>query len=74
MRVLVTLSPRMYRHAIALSVHRDRPGIDVRVSPPEAAAGEIEAFHPHLLVHNDTAPIPEGVLGGVPVAVAVSMA
>jgi hypothetical protein len=66
MRVLVTVPPRMYREAIALSVHRDRPHLDVRVAPPEAAAGQIEAFRPHLLVHNDTAPIPEGVLGDVP--------
>jgi hypothetical protein len=30
-RVLVTLSPRMYREAVALSVQRDRPGlVDVR--------------------------------------------
>ena len=66
MRVLVTLSPRMYREAIALSVHRDRPHLDVRVAPPEAAAGQIGAFRPHLLVHNATAPIREEVLQGVP--------
>ena len=61
----------MYRQAIALSIHRNRPGLDVRAAPPEAAAGEIEAFLPHLLVHNDTAPIPEGALGGVPCRVEV---
>ena len=71
MRVLVTLSPRMYRQAIALSVHRDRPHLDVRVAPPEAAAGQIDAFRPHLLVHNDTAPIPQEALGGVPCRVEV---
>ena len=56
----------MYREAVALSIHRNRPNLDVRAAPPEAAAGEIEAFGPHLLVHNDTAPIPEEVLGSVP--------
>jgi hypothetical protein len=70
-RVLVALSPRMYRQAIALSIHRNRPGLDVRATPPEAAAGEIKAFRPHLLVHNDTAPIPEGALAGVPCRVEV---
>ena len=70
-RVLVALSPRMYRQAMTLSIHRNRPGLDVRAAPPEAAAGEIEAFRPHLLVHNDTAPIPEGALDGVPCRVEV---
>jgi hypothetical protein len=28
-------------------------------------------FRPHLLVHNDTAPIPEGALAGVPCRVEV---
>ncbi len=70
-RVLVALSPRMYRQAVALSIHRNRPGLDVRASPPEDAAVEIEAFRPHLLVHNDTAPIPEGSLDGVPCRVEV---
>ena len=70
-RVLVALSPRMYRQAIALSIHRNRPGLDVGAAPPEAAVGEVEAFRPHLLVHNDTAPIPEGALDGVPCRVEV---
>ena len=70
-RVLVALSPRMYRQAITLSIHRNRPGLDVRAASPEAAAGEIEAFRPHLLVHDDTAPIPGGALDGVPCRVEV---
>jgi hypothetical protein len=74
-RVLVTLSPRMYRQAVALSVQRDRPGlVDVRVAPPEAAEAELASFGPHLLVHNDArgdsrsgaAPIPEAALEEVP--------
>ena len=33
-RVLVTLSPRMYRQAIALSIQRGRPGlVEVRLAP-----------------------------------------
>ena len=74
-RVLVTLSPRMYRQAVALSVQRNRPGlVDVRISPPEAMVEQLASFRPHLLVHNDTrgdsrsgaVPIPEAALETVP--------
>jgi hypothetical protein len=74
-RVLVTLSPRMYRQAVALSVQRNRPGlVDVRVAPPEAMEEELASFRPHVLVHNDArgdsrsgaAPIPEAALRAVP--------
>src|SRR5918993_4182046 len=53
-RVLVALSPRMYREAVALSIHRNRPGlVDVKLVPPEAAEAELASFRPHLLIHND---------------------
>ena len=65
-RVLVAISPRMYREAMALSIHSNRPGLDVRLCPPEDAEAEISRFRPHLLVHNDTAPIPDGALARVP--------
>ena len=65
MRVLVSLSPRMYCEAMAHSVHSNRPGLDVRCAPPEDAERELAVFRPHLLVYNDTAPIPEGALAGV---------
>ncbi len=71
MRVLITVSPRMYREAIALSIHRNRPGLDVRSAPPEAAGRELADFLPHLLVHSDNAPIPEAALAGVPYRVEV---
>jgi hypothetical protein len=73
-RVLVTLSPRMYREAVALSVQRNRPGlVDVRLAPPEAAEAELATFRPHLLVHDDArgdprrrlTPIPEAALEAV---------
>ena len=66
MRVLVTLSPQMYREAVAASIQQHRPSIEVRAAPPEDAELELAGFRPHLLVHNDTAPIPEQVLTGVP--------
>ena len=54
MRVLVTITPCMYRQAIALSIHRQRPDLDVRTAAPEAAEGELAGFRPHLLIHADT--------------------
>ena len=64
--VLVTVSPKMYREAVAASIQRARPGIEVRIASPEQAESEIGGFRPHLLVHNDTAPIPEQALESVP--------
>ena len=66
MRVLVTVSPRMYREAIAFSIQHARPDLEVRVARPEDTELELAGFKPHLLVHNDTAPIPEEALTGVP--------
>jgi hypothetical protein len=71
MRVRVTLSPLMYRQAIALSIHRNRPGlVDVRIAPPEAMEAELSSFQPHLLVHNDSrtglVPVSEVALEAVP--------
>ena len=69
MRVLVTLSPRMYREAIALSIQRNRSTLEVRIFPPEATEEEVESFRPDPLIHDDTVPIPEEVLEGVPTRV-----
>src|ERR687897_1775859 len=69
MRVLVTLSPRMYREAVASSIQRHRPGLEVRLSPPEGAKEELASFRPDLLIHDDTVPIPQEVLEGIPTRV-----
>ena len=61
----------MYREVIALSIHRNRPGLDVRSAPPEDAERELADFLPRLLVHNDDAPIPEVALADVPCRVEV---
>jgi hypothetical protein len=63
---LVTVSPLMYREAIALSLHQHRPDFEVRIAPPEAAEEEVRDFEPHLLVHNDTDGLDPSVLAGVP--------
>jgi hypothetical protein len=74
-RVLVTLSPRMYREAVALSIQRARPGlVEVRLAPPEVMEEELASFRPHLLVHNEASadardggvPVPETALEVVP--------
>jgi hypothetical protein len=66
MRVLVTLSPLMYREAIALSLHQHRPDSDVRLAPPEAAEEQVRDFRPRLLVHDDTDGLDQEVLDSVP--------
>jgi hypothetical protein len=65
MRVLVTVSPRLYREAVASSLQNIRPGIEVRAAPPEDADLELAGWRPHLFIHNDTAPVPEWALEGV---------
>jgi hypothetical protein len=54
MRVLVTVSPPIYREALELSLQNSRPGTEVRAAAPEDAKLELAGFRPHLLVHNDT--------------------
>jgi hypothetical protein len=51
-RILITVSPLMYREAIMLFIHRHRPGHEVRMVSPEASAIEVALFRPHLLVCN----------------------
>jgi hypothetical protein len=64
-RVLVTVTPQMYRQAIALSLRRKRPAVDVRIASPEDGGGELAIFRPHLLVHNDNDGHPPEDLAGV---------
>jgi hypothetical protein len=64
--MLITLTPRMYREAIAHSVHQGRPDIEVKIAPPESVEEEVRGFEPHLLVRNDTDGISSGALAGVP--------
>jgi hypothetical protein len=69
MRVLVTVSPQMYRQAIAHSIQSARPGIEVRIAPPEDTEEQLALFRPELLLYDDTAPIPEEALERVPARV-----
>jgi hypothetical protein len=65
-RVLVTLSPRIYREAIAFSLRSGRPDIEARTAAPEEAEVELAGLKPHLLVHSDTDGLgPQAAAAGV---------
>lgn len=64
--MLVTLTPLMYREAIAFSLTRRRPAFEVRIADPERTEEEVRTFGPQLLVRNDTDGIDPGVLAEVP--------
>ena len=65
-RVLVTVEPRMYREALAIAVHRNRPEAEVMLVSEEVMNGQAEDFAPHVLVRNDSdEAFPEGLLGSV---------
>jgi hypothetical protein len=66
MRILVSITPRMYREAIASSLQRSRPDFEVRIVAPQDAEEQVRSFGPHLLVKNDTDGLDTGVLVGVP--------
>ena len=64
MRILITVKPRMYREAIAMSIHYHRPDAEIMLVPPESVDGEMRRFRPHLIVRNDTDGISPGTLAG----------
>jgi hypothetical protein len=65
-RILVTITPRLYREVIALSIHRRRPDFEVLLSPPGSLDGEAERFGPHVLVQDaDEAGLPPALAQGV---------
>jgi hypothetical protein len=71
-RVLITVTPRMYREAITLFIHRQRPGHEVRMVSPEGSADDVARFRPHLLVRNDNDRFDQQALASVPFWVEVS--
>jgi len=64
-RILITISPRLYREAIALSTHRHRAGFEVLLAPPDSLDGEAERFVPHALVQDAEEGLPPEVADGV---------
>ena len=65
-RILVTITPRMYREVLALSIHRRRPDFEVLLMPPESLDGEADLFGPHVLVQDaDQAGLPRALAQSV---------
>lgn len=65
MRVLVTVSPRIYREAVAFSLQSSRPDIEVRAASPKDAELEPAGFRAYLLVHNDIDGLGSEAMGSV---------
>ena len=53
MRILLTITPRLYRETLALCIHRRCPDFEVLLAPPWPFDGEAERFKPHVLVQDD---------------------
>jgi hypothetical protein len=71
-RILVTISPRLYREVLALSIHRQRPDSEVMLAPPDSLDGEAKRFGPHVLVQDaDEEGLPPAVPDGVVCRVSV---
>jgi|SRR5215204_1862855 len=66
MRVLVVLTPLMYREAIAHSLRQHRSALEVRIAAPEVAEENLKVFAPHLLLHDDTYGLERAALESVP--------
>jgi hypothetical protein len=65
-RILITITPRMYREVLALSIHRRRPDFEVLLAPPGSLDGKAERFGPHVLVQGpDEAGLPPTLPDGV---------
>jgi hypothetical protein len=65
-RILITISPRLYREVLALSIHRRRPDFEVLLTPPWPLDGRAERFEPHVLVQDaDEAGLPHALEEGV---------
>ena len=65
-RILVTITPRLYREVLALSIYRRRPDFEVLLTPPWPLDGRAERFEPHVLVQDaDEAGLPPALERGV---------
>ncbi len=66
LRVLITVEPRMYREALALTVRSHRPETEILLVSEYALDGQVDGFAPQMLVRNDGgATFPEKLLGSV---------
>lgn len=75
MRILVTVSPLMYREVVALSIHERRPDFEVLLAPPRPTDARTEGFAPHVLVHDaEEGGPPPALAGGMVCRVRVRLA
>jgi hypothetical protein len=65
MRILITITPRMYRQVLALYIRRRRPEHELVIASPEAAVEEIAAFEPHMLLHSDNDKLGSEAVAGI---------
>ena len=63
-RIVVTVSPLMYREVIALSIHDRRPYSEVLLAPPWPTDVRTVRFGPHVLVHDAEGAGPSPALAG----------
>lgn len=56
MRILVAVTPTMYRETLAHVIRTDRPDVEVRLADLDSLDREAASFFPHLIVCNDNAP------------------
>jgi hypothetical protein len=63
---LITVSPRLYREALAFAVERNRPQFDVKSASSEDIHQEVKGFGPDVLVRNGNDGLDPEVLAEVP--------
>lgn len=66
MRILIALSPLMYREALALSLYQSRPWAEVTLAPPGELNRQVRLLRPHLLLGDEGQEIPPETLSGIP--------
>ncbi len=55
MRILIAVSPTMYRETLVNVLRNHRPNDEVRLADPQTLGQEASSFRPHLIVCNDNA-------------------
>jgi hypothetical protein len=61
MRILVAVSPIMYRETLVHAIRTNRPNVEVCLADPGSLDREAASFLPHLIVCNDNAAEVRGV-------------
>jgi hypothetical protein len=51
-RILIIITPRIYREVLALCIYRHRPDFEVLLAPPWSLDGKVRHFEPHVLVQD----------------------